>query len=167
MKYIGNYDYWINPDWIKEVLSKDGFEGKIVPTSVSNKDRYLEYEKAVNAGWSLETIYWWRYTNEITTFDITKPPWISSDNKLTWWMVKQLPGQVQPMHVDVDKNNKCNRFWIPLQDYEPGHILINENVLTVDYKRGDVFQFDSPLDHHGSANIGVSPRVVLLITEHV
>jgi len=167
MKYIGNYEHWINPDWITEVLSKDGFEGKVVPSSASNKDRHLEYEKAVKAGWSTKTIYWWRYTNEITSFDITKPPWIPRNTKFTWWIVKQMPGQVQPMHIDVDENNKCTRYWMPLQDYEPGHILINENVLSTYYKKGDVFEFESSLDYHGSANIGLNPRLVLLITEHL
>lgn len=167
MKYIGNYVNWIKDEWITEVINTKGFDGMIVATSVSNKDRYSEYEKAVNAGWSLEQVYWHRYTNEITSFDITNPPWINTDNRLTWWIVKQNPGEVQPMHVDVDKNNNCRRYWMPLQDYEPGHILINENELAVHYKKGDVFEFDTPLDYHGSANIGFSPRIVLLITEHL
>lgn len=71
------------------------------------------------------------------------------------------------MHVDVDKNNKCRRFWIPLQDYESGHILVMEDELVSNYRKGDVFEFDSPLDYHGSANIGMSTRLVLLITEHL
>lgn len=165
MIYIGNYKDWINSTWIEEILSTTGFEGKIVPFSVSNKDRYAEYERAVAAGWSLDKVYWWRYTNEVTSFDIKNPPWIDQNHSFTWWIVKQLPGQVQPMHVDVDKNNKCRRYWVPLQDYEPGHILINENVLITNYKLGDVYEFDTPLDCHGSANIGMSPRIVLLITE--
>lgn len=167
MKYIGNYKEWINSEWLTEVLSSNGFEGKIVVTSVSNKDRYAEYQKAISAGYNTDTIYWWRYTNEITTFDIVNPPWINSTNKLTWWIVKQLPGQIQPMHVDVDKTNNCRRYWIPLQDYEPGHIIVNENKLITNYITGDVYEFDTPLDYHGSANISFIPRVVLLITEHL
>lgn len=167
MQYLGNYTNWIQDHWLQEVLSKDGFEGKIEPTSNENKDRYLEFIQGVEAGWSLTTIYWWRYTKMNTSIEITQPPWITSQNRLSWWIVKQKPGQVQPMHVDVDASNKCNRFWIPLQDYEPGHILINEDEFIKDYKKGDVFQWGSPLDRHGSANIGLGPRVVMLVTEHL
>jgi len=167
MKYLGNYKKWIDPKWIAEILESNGFEGKIVSTSESNKNRYEEYKRAVEAGWSLDTIYWWRYTNQITSFDIKNPPWLDSINRISWWIVKQLPGQVQPMHIDVDENNNCRRFWVPLQDYSPGHILIIENKLIKDYKLGDVFEFNSALDYHGSANIGMTPRVVILITEHL
>ena len=167
MIFVGNYKDWVQQTWIDEVLSKNGFEGRIVATSKENKDRYAEYEKAVAAGWALDYTYWWRYTKENTSFDIKDVPWLTGENPTSWWIVKQTPGQVQPMHVDVDKNNRCRRFWIPLQDYQPGHILVNENVLITDYKLGDVYEFDTPLDYHGSANIGMSTRTVLLITEHL
>jgi hypothetical protein len=167
MKYLGNYKDWIQDQWITEVLSFDGYEGKIVPTSNENKDRYAEFERGVAAGWSLEKVYWWRYTKDITTFDILNPPWLSENSTTSWWIVKQSPGQVQPMHVDVDKHNNCNRFWIPLQDYEPGHLFVINDTLSVNYKKGDVYQFNSQLDYHGSANIGMSSRLVLLVTEHL
>lgn len=167
MKYIGNYASWIQEEWISEIKSRPGFEGKIVPTSNSNKNRADEYEIAVKAGWHPSKIYWWRYTNEITTFDITNPPWINSTNRITWWIVKQSPGELQPMHVDVDSQNKCKRYWMAFQDYESGHILINEDVLLTHYKKGDVYEFDTSLDYHGSANLGRTPRIVLLITEHL
>jgi hypothetical protein len=167
MIYLGNFSQWIDPQWKEEVLGFDGHQGLIYSDSKENKDRYEEYQKAIAAGWKTDIIYWWRYTNQITSFDITSPPWITSNNTISWWIVKQMPTQIQPMHIDVDKNNKCKRYWIPLQDYESGHILINEDSLITNYKTGDVFEFDTPLDYHGSANLGFNPRIVLLITEHL
>lgn len=166
MKYIGNYKEIIKEEYINEILNNIGFKGQIAPSSIENKDRYKEYELAIEAGWSTETVYWWRYTNENTSIKL-EFPWITSNNSTTWWIVKQTPGQVQPMHVDVDKTNNCRRYWMPLQDYEPGHILINENYFLSGYKKGDVFEFGTALDLHGSANIGLGTRIVLLVTEHL
>lgn len=167
MIYLGNFKQWIDPKWREEVLEFNGHQGLIYQASNENKDRYAEYQKAIASGWKTDAVYWWRYTSQITSFDISNPPWITSTSPISWWIVKQMPTQIQPMHTDVDKDNNCKRYWIPLQDYESGHILINEDSLISNYKIGDVYQFDTSLDLHGSANLGFTPRVVLLITEHL
>ena len=50
---------------------------------------------------------------------------------------------------------------MPLQDYIRGHIFINENVMTKNYKAGDVFQYDQDA-MHTAINLHCSiPRLTL------
>jgi hypothetical protein len=56
---------------------------------------------------------------------------------------------------------------MPLQDYEPGHIFIYKDDIINDYLMGDVYEFESPTDIHGAANIGHTPRLMLLVTEYL
>jgi hypothetical protein len=79
-----------------------------------------------------------------------------------------LPGNFMPMHMDphtVQQQN-ADRFWIPLQDWQPGHIFMYEDYVTTNYKKGDIFQYANSAALHGAANIGSTPRVVLQITLH-
>jgi hypothetical protein len=50
------------------------------------------------------------------------------------------------------------------KDYEPGHVLVYDNKLITDYKKGDLFKFTDPDTYHGSSNIGYSPRLVINFT---
>jgi hypothetical protein len=73
-----------------------------------------------------------------------------------------------PMHTDPHTHERqCNRYWIPLQGYESGHLFIYKNQLITNYKAFDVFKYDHEHDAHGAANIGHSPRIVLQVTEYV
>jgi hypothetical protein len=73
-----------------------------------------------------------------------------------------------PMHVDPHTVSKpCKRYWMPLQDYYPGHIFVYGDEMINGYREGDVYMFDREFDIHGSANIGHMPRVMLLITEYL
>jgi len=71
-----------------------------------------------------------------------------------------------PMHVDphttVQKN--AQRFWIPLQDWEIGHIFKFQDEIVTNYKKGDIYEYDDAQGLHGAANIGLTPRVVLQVT---
>ena len=85
-----------------------------------------------------------------------------------WWITKLYPGQFMPMHTDPHTHEQsCNRYWIPLQDYQPGHIFIYKDKFITDYKAYDVFEYENEQDMHGAANIGHTPRVVLQVTEYV
>jgi hypothetical protein len=77
-----------------------------------------------------------------------------------------MPGQFMPMHVDPHVfDQQCNRYWMPLQDYVPGHVFVYKDDMIKDYTVGDVYQFTDAAEIHGAANISHSPRLMLLVTE--
>jgi hypothetical protein len=51
-----------------------------------------------------------------------------------------------------------------MQDYKPGHVFIYENQLFSNYKKGDVFLFESPESIHAAANVGFSPKLTLQVS---
>jgi len=122
-----------------------------------------EYNRAEEAGYDLSAVHWWVYEEK----DL-QPLSIPLSNNYHWWITKLYPGQFMPMHSDPHTHEqKCNRYWIPLQDYESGHIFIYKDNLMTQYNAYDVFKYDHENDMHGAANIGHSPRVVLQVTEYV
>ena len=86
-----------------------------------------------------------------------------------WWITKLLPGQMMPMHTDphTHEEQTCKRYWVPLQDYVPGHVFIYGESMMQNYKRGDVFQYENSTDEHGAAitlrakKDGVSPQEIV------
>lgn len=163
MKLIGNFSF-IKQDWIQELLD---IEGQARPRdwppafAVEN----AEYAKAQEAGYNLNAVNWWIYEKQDVNFDII-PPWVNAEYH--WWITKLYPGQYMPIHTDPHTHERpCNRYWMPLQDYHPGHIFIYENELVKDYKKNDVYSYIKPQDTHGAANIGHIPRLVLQVTEYI
>jgi hypothetical protein len=83
-----------------------------------------------------------------------------------WWIVKQMPGQFMPLHRDtVNVHDNNYRFWMPWKNYEAGHVFIHENKFVSGYASGDLFRYDQDNDLHGSVNIGLTPRIVLQISQ--
>lgn len=122
-----------------------------------------EYKRAEEAGYDLTAIHWWVY-EEKNIGSLALP----LENDHHWWITKLYPGQFMPMHSDPHTHDRpCKRYWIPLQDYEPGHIFIYKKELMIDYNAYDVFEYEASTDVHGAANIGHTPRVVLQVTEYV
>lgn len=165
MKYLGNYQYWIQQSWIDELLSNTGTarpkEGKR-PDSLEEE---AEYAKARAAGYKDDVTYFYMFDKNNTSFDIT-PPFITG--KFHWWITKMLPGNFMPMHIDphtqYEKNSK--RYWVPLQDFQSGHIFMYKNQVITDYKAGDVWCYEDSTAEHGAANIGHVPRLVLQISAY-
>jgi len=165
MKFIGNYKEWIQDQWIDEILSSRGTgrpgEGK----TPDSKEEEIEYQKARDAGYNDKSIYFWMFDKNNVTFKIN-PPFIIS--KYHWWITKMLPGNFMPMHIDphtlYEKNSQ--RYWIPFQDWEPGHIFLYKDKVITDYKAGDVYIYDEAEALHGAANIGYTPRIVLQLSTH-
>ena len=121
-----------------------------------------EYKRAEEAGYDLSAVNWWVYEEK----DLGKLDLPLSNYH--WWITKLYPGQFMPMHTDPHTHEQsCNRYWIPLQDYQPGHIFIYKDKFITDYKAYDVFEYENEQDMHGAANIGHTPRVVLQVTEYV
>ena len=165
MQYIGNYKDWLTDEMINFFTTQRGMgrpaEGK-KPDSAKEE---LEYQRAIQAGYSPDQIYFYMFDKTNTPFDII-PPFI--DSNYHWWVTKMLPGNFMPMHMDphtvIQADSK--RFWIPLQDFEPGHIFMYENQVITDYKKGDVWSYIDPTALHGAANIGFTPRIVLQISSY-
>lgn len=122
-----------------------------------------EYKRAEEAGYDLSAVHWWVYEEK----DLG-PLKLPLANEYHWWITKLYPGQFMPMHSDPHTHERaCNRYWVPLQDYEPGHIFIYNDKLITKYSEYDVFKYKHEQDMHGAANIGHSPRVILQVTEYV
>ena len=162
MKFIGNFENWIKQEWIEYMLSNDGTPR---PGGGRNPDSE-EFKQAAAAGYNLSQTYWYIYEPDTFPFEITAP--IGVEGKFLWWFIKMLPGNMMPMHQDPhaleEKNSK--RYWMPLQDYAPGHVFIYKKQLSVDYKKGDLFAYEDSHAVHGACNIGWSPRLIACFSSY-
>jgi hypothetical protein len=163
MKYIGNYYSWIDPLWEHLILTRDG-QARPRDWPPATAVESAEYSKYEQAGYDLNAVNWWVYEYGDIYINLV-PPWTTG--KIHWWFTKMMPGQFMPMHTDPHTHgNPCNRYWMPLQDYIPGHVFIYNKEMILNYKAGDVFMFNEETDQHGAANIAHTPRIMLLITEY-
>ena len=163
MKFLGNFSF-IEDSWIDEILNKFG-QGRPRDWPPASAVESAEYARYKEAGYNLNAVNWWVYEKDDVTFNIS-PPWIKGNYH--WWITKLTPGQFMPMHTDPHTHDKdCKRYWIPLQDYHPGHIFVYGDQMITGYKKGDVYEYYNSQDMHGAANIGHIPRLVLQITEYL
>lgn len=164
MIYRGNFSSWIDPKWREVVLTTAG-QARPRDWPPETAVESAEYRKAQAAGYDLTAVNWWVYEKQDLNINID-PPWCTG--KTSWWITKLMPGQFMPMHTDPFTHyDTCKRYWVPLQDFEPGHLFVYDNNLIKDYKTGDVFEYYDSKDSHGAANIGHTPRIILQVTEHV
>lgn len=164
MHYVGNYIDIIPNGLIDYLLSN---KGQPRPNNIPKHslEEYKTYEHGVNAGYDLTATYWHIFESQDIPMQIT-PPWCTG--KVHWWITKMMPGDIMPMHEDPPTlKNNCKRYWMPLQDYEAGHVFIIKDELITNYRAGDVFVYDVAQDNHGAANIGYTPRFVLQVTEFI
>lgn len=162
MEFIGNYRSIIPEGLINYLMSNTGQPRpkNISAEIINTEDTYL---KGIRAGYDLSKTFWHIFEKHDINLDII-PSWVSGD--VHWWITKMLPGDIMPMHTDPPTlKNTCNRFWMPLQDYQHGHVFIINNQLITNYSQGDVFKFTNSQDYHGAANIGYTPRLMLQVTE--
>ena len=165
MIYIGNYGSWIQQSWIDELLKNTGTARPKEGKRPDSPEEELEYAKARAAGYKDDAVYFYMFDKHNTSFDIN-PPFLKGN--FHWWITKMLPGNFMPMHVDphtrYEKNSK--RYWMPLQDYQSGHVFMYENKVITDYKAGDVWCYEDSTAEHGAANIGHVARIVLQISSY-
>ena len=166
MKYLGNYKNWIKPEWIDALLSNQGTARPCGGKRPDSPEEQKEYDIARKAGYKDSDTYFWMFDKNNLPFDLPTPPFITG--KYHWWITKMLPGNFMPMHVDphTQYENNSNRYWMPLQDWEPGHIFMYENQVITDYLAGDVYVYNDPTALHGAANIGHVPRLVLPVSTY-
>ncbi len=166
MKYIGNYKNWIQPDWIEKLLALQGVARPSQGKTPDSPEEHLEYAKARQAGYKDSDTYFWMFDKNTLPFKLPTPPFVTGNHH--WWITKMLPGNFMPMHVDphtlYEKNS--NRYWMPLQDWQPGHIFMYKDQVVTNYIAGDVYVYDDPTALHGAANIGHTPRLVLQVSTY-
>lgn len=157
MKFIGNFKNWIDPEVINFILKNDGTKR---PGGGRNPDSE-EFKIAASSGYDLSETWWYIYEPDTLPFDIIPP--IEKDKKIIWWFIKLLPGGKMPMHRDPhtydSEISNVVRYWMPLQDYEPGHIFIYDKTFMHSYKAGDLYMYTDSDEIHGCCNIGYSTRL--------
>jgi hypothetical protein len=164
LNYVGNYTDWIDNSWINEILNGKGIL-KPDYSEVLTEYEKSEFDKCVAAGYKMSYTMWEVFQERHVTFNITEVPW-APNIQINWWITKMLPGQFMPLHRDPHTMYiKSKRYWVPLQDYEPGHIFMYKDSVITNYKKGDVYCYQDATDIHGAANIGHTPRIVLQVTE--
>lgn len=165
MKKVGNYSNWLKDEWIEEIFSKTG-QPRPKPTDAYNEVGRKMYQRYINAGYNPNDVNWYLFDPPDLSFDID-PPWV--EHQFHWWVIKMHPGQFMPVHTDphVHDEKKVYRWWMPLTDFELGHVFVLKDDMLKNYKKGDLFLFDDPYIEHAAANIGLTSRAVLQITEIV
>jgi hypothetical protein len=166
LKLLSNHKEWIQPEWIEWLMTHDGRQ---LP-----KDSFEENKLDEECGDMGEKTDWftkWGYKPEMVFCDQYKEdifpyklefPFIPEKIK-KWTILRYTPGQFLPLHSDDVRFENERRLWMPLTDYEPGHITVHDETLIKDYQAGDLFHFTNPDAVHGVANIGKSIRLLLSI----
>lgn len=162
MNFVGNFAEWIQQEWINEVLESKGWEvPRFLDDSINlNADEKKWFEN----GYSLDDHFFTAYYEQHCTFKI-QAPW--SPQSWDWWIVKMMPGQFIPIHGDLSMATRKNArsYWMPWQDWQPGHIFMYEDKTVANYKKGDVFEYDASIPHC-AANVGLTPRIILQVREY-
>jgi hypothetical protein len=157
MNYVGNFVDWIKPEYIEYMLNTDGTAR---PGGGQNPDSE-EFRKAKEHGYDLSQTYWYIYEKDTFPFDIKLP--FNSELSSLWWGIKMKPGNFMPVHRDphtyADNHSNVTRYWMALQDWEPGHIFMYEDQVLVNYKKGDVYSYPDPQAIHCACNIGNNTRL--------
>ena len=165
MQFIGNYRDYIKQEWIDELLANQGTPRPSKGKKPESPEEEHEYDRARRAGYKDDATYFYMFDKNNVSFQLELP---FINKKYHWWITKMLPGNFMPMHVDphtlFETNSK--RYWLPLQDWEPGHVFMYENQIIVNYKKGDLWTYEDSTALHGAANIGFTPRIVLQISTY-
>jgi hypothetical protein len=158
MKHLTNWKELLTTNLRQRVLDTAGL-ARPRDWPAANAVESDEYAHALDAGYDLSAVHWWVYEQE------QLGPLNLPYKDYHWWITKLYPGQFMPMHTDPHTHDRsCFRLWIPLQDYEPGHVFIYKDQMIINYKAYDVYEYNNSQDKHGAANIGHTPRVVLQVT---
>lgn len=165
MIFVDNFKNWIDNKWIEEILHNKGTARPVEGKRPDSREEEAEYTKAREAGYRDDSVFFYMFDKNNTTFNVT-PPFV--EGRFHWWITKMLPGNFMPVHVDphtqYQKNSK--RYWMPWQDYSPGHLFLYKDTVITNYKAGDVYIYEDSSAIHGAANIGHTPRIVLQVSAY-
>lgn len=165
MEFVGNFKNWIDPTWIEFLKSNRGIARPGEGQQPDSPEMVDQYNKARAAGYKDDDIFFYMFDRHNTDFNIIPP---FTNEPYHWWITKMLPGNFMPMHTDphTSYQKDSKRYWIPLQDYQPGHIFMYEDTVITNYKAGDVWVYSDSNALHGAANIGHTVRLALQISTY-
>jgi hypothetical protein len=167
MIFVGNYAHWIKQEWIDYILENKGtgYPGIKEPENATEQAVMEATEKSlagIQHAYPADKIYFYAFYDEDhqEQLNLTLPIDIYGCH-YRWAINKFLPGNTLRMHQDGDLADPklIDRYWMPMQDYQDGHIFICGGKFMSDYKKGDLFQFEDSTDTHGSCNITYTPRL--------
>jgi len=159
MEYIGNYSDIVKQDWIDFLMNN---EGQLLP---DNRECLLpEFDQQ-----NVEIFKKWNhmptwYKFEIQDLPFTIPWPVPLTNNIDWWIIKQHPGQLVPIHIDQNPPDITERYILMLQDYIPGHITTWAGEFIHNYKRGDLYKVKDVNALHGGSNISNEVRLLAYLT---
>lgn len=161
MKLIGNYQDLIQDSWIEFLNTNNG---QLLPdTRECLLPDFDDQNKGIVSSWDIvNKPNWFKFETQDLNFTI---PWpVDLGAKIDWWIIKQLPGQMIPMHIDQNPADRTHRYILMFSDYEPGHVLIWNGKLVDNYKKGDLFKVEDVNASHGGANISNKVRLLAYLT---
>lgn len=162
MKFICNCSEWITDEFLNFI--NDNSKGKRITFSEEYKDHEL-CKLWISKGYDINKIsYTFFFQEDLLDLNISLPE--SIKNIKEYWVSKLLPGDMIPYHYDTFKHPLSNvkRYWMALQDSEPGHVFVYKDQQFTDYKKGDIFLFETPNEWHGACNIGFTNKLTLQFT---
>jgi len=165
MNHLGNFADIIPQDWIDEILYKQGWAVPkdlfLNPNVILNQD---EEKWFTNNLYDKSSKFFSVFYSDHCSFNVKLP---FAPKSPDWWIVKMMPGEYIPVHGDLAMADRPHgkSYWMPWQDWEPGHVFVWEDQFVSNYKKGDVFEYDSSVPHC-AINIGTSPRIILQIREY-
>lgn len=161
MKPVYNCKDWITDELLSELL--DPTVGELTPVT---QDHYTDHQYLYwkSQGFNCDRIRFTFIFQDHLKQQLTLPTFFK--NVKEFWFSRLMPGDIIPCHSDKFKYDvdKIKRYWMAMQDYTPGHVFIYENQIFANYKKGDVFLFESPESMHAAANIGFSPKLTLQVS---
>ena len=145
MRIIDNYREWISPEWIKHCTDKHGLK--------------QNGNKGSTEHTAFEGFTWELYDRHNTDFNIA-PPFDFGTHNWEWWIKKLLPGDGFPV---VTLTEGTRRLWMPLTDYELGHIFIWGEEMVAPYNKGDLYEFEenSP---YAAVNLSTHPFYLMMFS---
>lgn len=166
-KLVANFGDWIKPEWIEYLLKEPGMRK---PEYIPGQDEFNQAHEKITNTYDMRHTFWYKFESKNFPFPAPFPFTVDGvefkeGKNCEWWILKYLPGNLMPFHVDMDGSiTHMTKFWMPLQDYKQGHVMIYGDELVANYKAGDLFMFEDLLTPHGACNMGYEPRLLLCMT---
>lgn len=160
MEYVGNFNI-VKDEWITFLMTHDG--QRLPDDRECLLPDFDQQNMAIVGSWKLEhKPSWHKFEIQDLPFTIDWP--VNLGKSIDWWVIKQYPGQLLPMHIDQNPPETTERYMLMLQDYVPGHVLIWNGRLLSDFKKGDLFKVKDVNALHGGANISNDVRLLAYLT---
>jgi len=144
MRIIDNFRDWINPQWIEHCTEVKGLK--------------QEGNKGIDHV-PFEGFEWELYDRHNTNFNVA-PPFDFGTHNWDWWIKKLLPSDGFPV---VTLTESTRRLWMPLTDYEMGHIFIYDERMIAPYLAGDLFEFEHNAPY-AAVNLGTTPFYMMMFS---